>query len=311
LIEVRNLWMYFGRFPALRDVSFDVSRGDIYGFIGPNGAGKTTTIKILATLLEPTSGRAFVDGNCVVNAPEKVRSIIGYVPDYFGVYPGITVREYLDFFAGAYKIEKRRRKKVVQDVMELTDLVPIAERNAATLSKGMKQRLCLGKALINDPLVLVLDEPAAGLDPRARIEVRDLIKELARMGKTIFISSHILTELSGMCNTVGVISHGQMLVSGDIESIMSSLGATMRFVVRMGGQPGDVRGHLAGIIGLKAVYQTDNLLTIDLDEGSNESIIGTLVQALVSKGVSVVGVERQEQDLESLFLRVTDGHLAS
>ena len=308
MIEVKNLWMHYGKFPALKDISFHVKQGDIFGFIGPNGAGKTTTIKILATLLEPTRGRAFINGKCVVNQPEEVRSMIGYMPDYFGVYRGITVREYLDFFAGAYKIERRRRRKVIRDVMELTDLVQIAGRDAASLSKGMKQRLCLGKALINDPRVLILDEPAAGLDPRARVELRDLIKELARMGKTIFISSHILTELSDMCNTVGIIEQGKMLISGDIETIMSQVHPTLRFVIRMGGEPGDVKPLLGEVPGIAQIEQADNTLTVDID--GDEALIGAVVQALVQKGISITGVEREQRDLESLFLRVTRGRLA-
>ena len=308
MIQVRNLWMYFGRFAALRDVSFHVKQGDVFGFIGPNGAGKTTTIRILATLLEPTQGRAFVAGKCVVNHPEAVRSVIGYMPDYFGVYRGLTVREYLDFFAGAYKIERAKRPKVVQNVMELTDLVQIADKDAATLSKGMKQRLCLAKTLINDPKVLILDEPAAGLDPRARIELRDLIKELARMGKTILISSHILTELSDMCNTVGIIEQGQMLVSGDIKSIMASINPYIKFNIKLGGQPGNVTAHLAGMAGIVRAEQTDNTLVVEVD--GDESVVGVVVQTLVGRGVMVLGVEREQRNLEHLFMHITQGRLA-
>jgi len=209
-ISVRHLWHRYGSLDVLKDVSFDVAPGEIFGFIGPNGAGKTTTIRIMATLLEPTAGSVHIDGHDAALDPDEVRKIIGYMPDHAGVYERITVREFLDFFADAYRIPELG---VVDAVIELTDLTKLSDRLVATLSKGMKQRLQIARTLLHDPKVLVLDEPASDLDPRARIEVRDLLLELKELGKTIFLSSHILTELSDVCTSVGILERGELVVA--------------------------------------------------------------------------------------------------
>ncbi len=229
-IRVRHLWHRFGRFDVLRDVSFDVMPGEIFGFIGPNGAGKTTTIRIMATLLEPMAGRVEVDGNDVTLDPEAVRKIIGYMPDHAGVYERVTVREYLEFFADAYGVVEplahgERAYPVVDAVMELTDLTKLSDKLVATMSKGMKQRLQLARTLLHDPKVLILDEPASDLDPRARIEIRDLLVELRAMGKTIFLSSHILTELADVCTSVAILERGRLVVAGPISDIARRLEA--------------------------------------------------------------------------------------
>jgi ABC-2 type transport system ATP-binding protein len=219
-ISVRHLWHRYGTLDVLRDVSFDVAHGEIFGFIGPNGAGKTTTIRIMATLLEPTAGSVHIDGYDAALEPHEVRKIIGYMPDHAGVYERITVREFLDFFADAYRIPELG---VVDAVIELTDLTKLSDRLVATLSKGMKQRLQIARTLLHDPKVLVLDEPASDLDPRARIEVRDLLLELKELGKTIFLSSHILTELSDVCTSVGILERGSLVVAGPIGEIAERL----------------------------------------------------------------------------------------
>jgi ABC-2 type transport system ATP-binding protein len=219
-ISVRHLWHRYGSLDVLRDVSFEVAHGEIFGFIGPNGAGKTTTIRIMATLLEPTAGSVHIDGYDAALDPHEVRKIIGYMPDHAGVYERITVREFLDFFADAYRIPELG---VVDAVIELTDLTKLSDRLVATLSKGMKQRLQIARTLLHDPKVLVLDEPASDLDPRARIEVRDLLLELKELGKTIFLSSHILTELSDVCTSVGILERGALVVSGPIGEIAERL----------------------------------------------------------------------------------------
>jgi ABC-2 type transport system ATP-binding protein len=219
-ISVRHLWHRYGSLDVLRDVSFDVAHGEIFGFIGPNGAGKTTTIRIMATLLEPTAGSVHIDGYDAALDPDEVRKIIGYMPDHAGVYERITVREFLDFFADAYRIPELG---VVDAVIELTDLTKLSDRLVATLSKGMKQRLQIARTLLHDPKVLVLDEPASDLDPRARIEVRDLLLELKELGKTIFLSSHILTELSDVCTSVGILERGALVVAGPIGEIAERL----------------------------------------------------------------------------------------
>jgi ABC-2 type transport system ATP-binding protein len=215
-IRVRHLWHRFGNIDVLRDVSFEVGQGEIFGFIGPNGAGKTTTIRIMATLLEPLSGKVEIDGIDVAVDPDRVRRIIGYMPDHAGVYERITVREFLEFFAAAYAVPD---PSVVDTVIELTELGKLQDRLVAELSKGMKQRLQIARILLHDPKVLVLDEPASDLDPRARIEVRDLLLELKELGKTIFLSSHILTELSDVCTSVGILERGGLVVAGPISEI--------------------------------------------------------------------------------------------
>ena len=217
-VRVRHLWHRFGALDVLRDVTFDVGQGEIFGFIGPNGAGKTTTIRVMATLLEPMAGRVEIDGIDVTLDPREVRRRIGYMPDHAGVYDRLTVREYLEFFADAFRVPS---PGVVSAVLELTDLVKIQDKIVATMSKGMKQRLQLGRILLHDPRVLILDEPASDLDPRARIEIRDLLLELRGLGKTIFLSSHILTELSDVCTSIGILERGRLVVAGpDRKSVV-------------------------------------------------------------------------------------------
>ncbi len=221
-IRVRHLYHRFGGLEALRDVSFDVGPGEIFGFIGPNGAGKTTTIRVMATLLEPMAGRVEIDGVDVTVDPEAVRRSIGYMPDHAGVYDRITVREYLEFFADAFGVTSLG---VVDAVLELTDLGRLSDRLVVTMSKGMKQRLQLARILLHDPKVLILDEPASDLDPRARIEIRDLLVELRRLGKTVFLSSHILTELADICTSVAILERGRLVVAGPIAEIGARLAA--------------------------------------------------------------------------------------
>src|SRR5918997_4043740 len=220
LVEIENLRKEYKNLVAVRGLSLTLDAGDIFGFIGPNGAGKTTTIKMLATLLEPTSGSARVDGIDVRADPEAVRGRIGYMPDAFGVYDDFKVWEYLDFFASAYRIPRDDRPSLIDDVLELTTLTRKKDAYVEELSRGMKQRLCLAKTLVHDPKVLLLDEPASGLDPRARIEIKELLKELKAMGKTILVSSHILPELADFCNMIGIIEQGELIVSGDVSEIM-------------------------------------------------------------------------------------------
>lgn len=222
-ISVQHLSQRYGKMTVLHDVSFEVQRGEIFGFIGPNGAGKTTTIRTMATLLEPSSGRVCVAGIDVAEDPAEARKVIGYMADHAGVYERITVTEYLDFFAKASHV---RDPNVVEAVTELVDLGELKHRLVAALSKGMRQRLQLARVLLHDPDVLILDEPASDLDPRARIEMRDLLLELKELGKTIFLSSHILTELSDVCTSVAIIEQGRLLVAGPIGTLAEQLAAT-------------------------------------------------------------------------------------
>ncbi|MHB2019045.1 MAG: ATP-binding cassette domain-containing protein, partial [Candidatus Xenobia bacterium] len=225
VIEIQELTKLYPGEAGVHGLSLSIDPGDAFGFIGPNGAGKTTTIRIMATLLEPTSGSVLVDGYSVVEAPEKVREVLGYMPDYFGVYDGMRVWEYLDFFAAAYRKPKKDRAGIVSDVLELTDMTPKRDVFIEHLSTGLKQRLCLAKTLIHDPKVLVLDEPASGLDPRARVELKELLRELTRMGKTIFVSSHILPELADFCNKVGILQAGKLLLAGRVEEVVEQVRA--------------------------------------------------------------------------------------
>jgi ABC-2 type transport system ATP-binding protein len=219
MIALRRLHRYYGSTRAVYDISFEVERGQVFGYIGPNGAGKTTSMRVLATLDIPTYGDAYIDGFSVVNDPDRVRRRLGYMPDAYGAYPNVNCYEYLDFYARAYGLVGRERHRAVRRVMGFTRLEPLAEKPMKGLSKGMKQRLCLGRALVHDPVALILDEPAAGLDPRARIELREMIRQLAADGKTVLISSHILTELAEMCDQVGIIEHGQLLATGTVAEI--------------------------------------------------------------------------------------------
>jgi len=233
MIETINLTKKYGELTALDNLNLTINEGDCFGFIGPNGAGKTTTIKILATLLKPTWGEARIDGKVVGYQNPQIRPVIGYVPDFMGAYEDMVVTEYLEFFAACYDIHGKQREQVVRDVLELTDLTYKANAEVNGLSRGMTQRLSIARVLLHDPKVLLLDEPASGLDPRARIEIRELLKELRRMGKTIIISSHILHELAELCNTVGIIEQGKLLFSGLVSEIMSkaSVGLVVHIVV--------------------------------------------------------------------------------
>ena len=220
IVQTINLTKRYGKLVALNNLHLEIEEGECFGYIGPNGAGKTTTIKILATLLQPTWGEARVCGHVVGYESRKIRPLIGYVPDFFGAYEDMVVQEYLEFFASAYNIQGEQRTRVVGDVLELTDLAYKRDALVDGLSRGMKQRLSVARVLLHDPKVLLLDEPASGLDPRARIEIRELLKELRRMGKTIIISSHILHELAELCTTVGIIEQGELLFHGTLEEVV-------------------------------------------------------------------------------------------
>ena len=309
LVEIKNLRKEYKNLVAVKGLSLTLEPGDIFGFIGPNGAGKTTTIKMLATLLEPTSGIARVDGIDVTEAPEEVRARIGYMPDAFGVYDDFKVWEYLDFFASAYRVPKNDRAGLIDDVLELTTLTVKKEAYVEELSRGMKQRLCLAKTLIHDPKVLLLDEPASGLDPRARIEIKELLKELKSMGKTIIISSHILPELADFCTSVGIIERGELIVAGPIEAVMREVTGGRVLEIRV---PEIDRSKatdiLASVEHVQAVKQIGETLRVDyagtLDDQSE------VLLALIHGHVRVQSFAEQDTDLEDIFLRVTKGLVA-
>lgn len=308
MIEIHNLTKRYRDLTAVKDLNLAIEKGDVFGFIGPNGAGKTTTIKILATLLEPTTGQAFVDGIDVVRNPLEVRRVIGYMPDFFGVYDDVKVWEYLDFFAAAYKIPANKRKSIIDDVLELTDLTGKREAYVESLSRGMKQRLCLAKTLVHDPKVLLLDEPASGLDPRARIEFRALLKELQAMGKTIFVSSHILPELADFCNVVGIMERGQLIVAGKVNDIVRKLEGGMVLDVRLTGDAanGDKAVELLeGFPNVREARAEGTHLTIGFT-GMHDDL-PELLTHLVNSGLPIATFTQRAADLEDVFMKVTKG----
>jgi ABC-2 type transport system ATP-binding protein len=306
MIQISNVTKVYKDLTAVNGLSMEINQGDIFGFIGPNGAGKTTTIKILATLLKPTQGYALVCGYNVLTQADDVKRVMGYMPDSFGVYDDMKVWEYLDFFAAAYKIEKARRKQIIDDVLELTDLTHKKNDYVEALSRGMKQRLCLAKTLVHDPQVLLLDEPASGLDPRARIELRELLKELRNMGKTILISSHILTELADFCNTVGIIEQGNLLYAGDIQTITEQLRGAR--VVEVMVKEGFEQKAEDVFINCKEVQEVERegrivRIHLPLDFENDDFVTDTLVE----NAIKFSSVKELEVDLEDVFMKVTKG----
>lgn len=253
IVETRNLTKRYGNFTALSDLNLAIERGSIHGFIGPNGAGKTTTMRILATLLEPTGGQAWVSGFAVTEHPYDVRRRIGYMPDFFGVYDNMKVWEYLDFFAAAYHVPQPKRPGLIDDLLALVDLTVKKDSFVEELSRGMKQRLCLARTLVHEPDLLILDEPASGLDPRARIELRELLKELRSLGKTILISSHILSELAEMCTHVAIIERGHLLVSGRVEEILQAMQPARDVYIRVMGRAAQAAALLNTFPGVLSV----------------------------------------------------------
>jgi ABC-2 type transport system ATP-binding protein len=306
VIKTVNLTKRYGTLVALSNLNLEINEGDCFGFIGPNGAGKTTTIKILATLLQPTWGEARVCDYVVGYQSRSIRPLIGYVPDYFGAYEDMVVQEYLDFFAAAYNIVGAQRTKTVNDVLELTDLGYKRDAPVDGLSRGMKQRLSIARVLVHDPKVLLLDEPAGNLDPRARIEMRELLKELRRMGKTILISSHILPELADLCNTVGIIEQGELLYSGPVAEIVKRARGGTVLHVGVTRAPEQAAALLMQHPSVETVTPNNNgFLQVALKDGiSDYTFIPTL---LVTRGFAISLLKEEEVNLETAFMRLTKG----
>jgi ABC-2 type transport system ATP-binding protein len=304
MIQTINLTKRYGELIALSNLNLEIEQGDAFGFIGPNGAGKTTTIKILSTLLKPTWGEARIDGLSVgpVNA-RQVRSIIGYVPDFFGSYEDMVVKEYLEFFASAYDINGEQRKSVMDDVLALTDLSHKAEADVNSLSRGMQQRLSVARVLLHDPKVLLMDEPASGLDPRARIEMRELLKELHRMGKTILISSHILLELADLCNKVGIIEQGELKFVGTTDEMLqrARTGNVVHVTVDRTDAAAETLRQMEGVVG---VERGGAVLKVSLDESHSAADIAG---RLVHDGYRLLHLENEKVNLETAFMRLTKG----
>lgn len=305
MIELNGFGKDYGDFTAVDCIDMKIEAGEVFGFIGPNGAGKSTSIRFLATLLKASRGDGMVAGHSVSGDPMAVRRVVGYMPDNFGVYDGMKVWEFLDFFAVAYQIRKEARKRIISEVLELLDLTHKRDDFVNGLSRGMKQRLCLAKTLVHDPPVLILDEPASGLDPRARVEVKALLKELRRMGKTILISSHILTELADCCTSIGIIERGKILMHGPIESVYRQLRRNrvleVSFLKNQDAGLSILRSCEAlrslDVLGEKAIAE----LETD-DEG-----MAQLLEKMISEGVRVRKFNDKDPTLEDVFMTVTKG----
>ncbi len=307
VIELRNLHRTFGSTHAVNDVSFTVPRGSVFGYIGPNGAGKTTSMRILATLELPTSGDALIEGFSSVNDPDRVRGSLGFMPDSFGTYRDTNCIEYLDFFARSYGLVGRARTARLRWVMDFTGLKPLATKPIRGLSKGMRQRLCLGRALIHDPTVLILDEPAAGLDPRARIELRRIIRDLAAEGKTIIISSHILTELAEMCDRIGIIERGKLLATGNVDEIRRQLKPSRDVQIRVIDQAEAAEKVLQSIPFLSDIKRNDSFVKFTIEGGDDEQ--AAVLRALMDQQLRVVEFSPCDKSLEDVFLQITTGQV--
>ncbi|MCL5098421.1 MAG: ABC transporter ATP-binding protein [Candidatus Omnitrophica bacterium] len=304
-VQTFGLTRYYGSLVALNGLDLVVNKGDLFGFIGSNGAGKTTTLRILATFLEPTAGRAEILGHDIVRSADAVRRLIGYMPDFFGVYKDMEVTEYLDFFGACYRIPTAQREKTVQDVLELVGLSEKRGSLIGALSRGMQQRLGLARVLIHDPQVLLLDEPASGLDPRARIEVMAILLELQHMGKTIIISSHILSELQNLCNRVAIIEKGKLIYTGEVQGVRDQFAVGRTFWIKTLGSEDKAIELLQGRCEVVQVDLLDGRLKVILrDHDTNP---GCLAETLVMGGIKLVGLEEEELGLEEVFLRVTRG----
>src|SRR5580658_80631 len=305
VIKTVNLTKRYGTLVALSNLNLEIAEGDCFGFIGPNGAGKTTTIKILATLLQPTWGEARVCDYVVGYQSRSIRPLIGYVPDYFGAYEDIVVQEYLEFFAAAYNINGSARTKIVNDVLELTDLGYKRDALVDGLSRGMKQRLSIARVLVHDPKLLLLDEPAGNLDPRARIEMRELLKELRRMGKTILISSHILPELADLCNTVGIIEQGELLYSGPVADIVRRAKAGTVVMVSVVRAPEQAAALLAQHPDVDTASPNNGFIQVSLKNGVQD--FSFIASQLIAGGFQVNLIREEEVNLETAFMRLTKG----
>ena len=304
-IEVVNLKKHFGVTHAVDGVSFSFSSGQVVGFVGPNGAGKTTTMRILATLDEPTEGDALIDGVSVVEDPERARHLVGYVPDSLPTHRDMSVHEYLDFFARAYGLKGEAREQVVADIEEFTNLKGIREKVLNALSKGMKQRVTLARALLHDPPVLIMDEPAAGLDPRARIELRELLRVLSSQGKAILISSHILTELAEICHAAVIIEHGKILMAGEMAALLTSSVPRRTVLIRVLEQQEGLHRELMQIPYVENVRLAGSEIAFEVN--GPEEVCCDLLATLVRQNYRILEFKQQRANLEEIFMNVTKG----
>ena len=308
MIEIRGFVKRYDQFVAVDHLDLKIEKGDVFGFIGPNGAGKTTTIRFLTTLLKPTSGNATINGFDVIRQVDDVKRSIGFMPDTFGVYDGMKVWEFLDFFATAYGLVRSKRRALIDDVLNLVDLTSKRDALVNGLSRGMQQRLCLAKTLVHDPPVLILDEPASGLDPRARVEMKALLKELQKMGKTILVSSHILPELADFCTKIGIIERGKLLASGLVQDVIRSIRMN-RIIEVVLSTPSEIcEVTLAHHEHVRNLTAAENRYKFEF-AGNDEDVIA-LHRQLMSQDVPLVWFNEIQADLEEAFMKITKGLVA-
>ena len=311
MLKIDNLTKNYGSFPALKGLNLEIPDGALHGFVGPNGAGKTTTMRILATLMKPTSGTAYVDGTDVVKDGQKARKLVGYMPDFFGVYDSLKCWEYLDFYARCYRIGAEERKTMTRRLLELVQLEEKEDEYVDALCRGMKQRLCLARSLIHDPKLLILDEPASGMDPRARAEMKGILRTLREMGKTVLISSHILPELAEMCDSLTILDHGELVFSGSVEALNDKMNGNAPLDIRLTEGCGEenVEAAVRCLKEMPAVTEIlreePYLLRIRLENGAD--VCTDVLRQLVMKGVPVSDFHRAPMNLEKVFMEVTQG----
>ena len=316
IIVINNLVKKYGKLTAVQNLTLQVEQGAIFGFVGPNGAGKTSTMRILTTLMSPTSGEAFVAGNSVTKNPRGVRRAIGYMPDFFGVYDDMTVWEYIDFFGACYEVPVAQRASVNKDLLELVDLTSRKDDRVEALSRGMKQRLGLARTLAHDPQVLILYEPASGLDPRARIEIRELLVELAHMGKTIFFSTHILADVAEICTHVGIVEAGKLVASGNLEEMQRRLMPHRRIHVTVLDKVEEARKMLVEVDGVRTVEVEHqgalpgrHQLVIEYNGADKE--VSAILSTLIKKKIPVIHFSEDVRDMEAVFMQATKGIVGS
>ncbi|MGY8769879.1 MAG: ABC transporter ATP-binding protein [Pirellulales bacterium] len=305
MIETHDLTKKYGDFFAIKGINLKLSEGDVFGFIGPNGAGKTTTMRIISTLLNPTWGEAYVCGNSIYNKPKEIRRLVGYMPDFFGVYDDMKVIEYLEFFAAAYRIQGKKRREVCDEMLQLVDLDFKRDAFANTLSRGQTQRLGLARVMLHDPQVLLLDEPASGLDPRARIQMRNLLKRLRDMGKTIIVSSHILPELADVCNKIGVIDRGVMSVNASVDEVMKKVRQQIVLQIGIKGDQEKAAKVLEQIEEVERIEPNPEFLSVTLAKGFEDYT--DLPSTLIEAGHKLTLFREEEINLESAFMALTKG----
>jgi ABC-2 type transport system ATP-binding protein len=310
MINIQHIYKRYRSVHALEDLSLEIPQGAIYGLIGPNGAGKTTLLRILGALIPPTTGQVWFGNEEVTQSPSTIQRKVGYMPDFFGVYPDLTSEEYLEFYAGIHGIARRKRASVVSDLLELVDLTPKRDALVETLSRGMQQRLCLARALIHDPDVLLLDEPASGLDPRARVEFRELLRTLQGMGKTIVISSHILLELAEMCSDIAIIRAGQLVMAGNVEQVTHSLGGGNQIEVRVLERATDAKQLLKQMPEISNLMnEKDDSEVIQAEYSGDYQALHRILAELMAHEIPVVSFapRRAVDRLEEVYMNITEG----